>query len=361
MSAFSSDLVSETKKHINFLQCLQNAGVLASSTMPTTTSMPATPAMMDRYLNKWLPLVAALVSATDDDEDDYDATTSSLIMIIPPPDVAWLWYCHRLSTHYEVYTKERFGIVIEAHPAFSFQTRDSRMAPSFSSETESHAAAAIKASWERVYSKDSFFLDHAAATTSFNALDNQDLSGHKTLLENFDLTAFCATQAKSLGLFLSQPCFSLDRQHEYLTQAVDEYHTFLQLLPAASTPLVPTFLIDLVWRTHILVSLRQYHKDCIQIQGNRIVYHHTSDIARCAAGAKKLDRAVQTTNDLWQKTYLEPLDDDYWKPPKQMPIVPLQTSTNGSSLSLSCYTPPLLVAKYKSKAVHGHMKSMLLP
>jgi Glycine-rich domain-containing protein-like/WWE domain len=339
MNVFSSDLVVDTKKHVNFLQCLQKAGVLmTTNNMPTTASMATKnlAMMMDRYLNKWLPLVAALITAKEDDDDD---NSSLMIMMIPPPDVAWLWYCHRLSPNYESYTKRSFGIVIEAYPAFSFQMKDPSMAPPFSSKAESDAAAAIKASWERVYSNDSFFLDTAATTLSTAASSShssnyhQDLSGHKALLANFDLASFCASQAKFVDHVVSQPCFVQD---QYLYPTVDKYHEFLHLSAAVSTPLVPTTQIDLVWRTHILINLRQYQTDCIQIHGCSVVYHHHSSINDPSPGGQKLDdqAAFQTTSDLWQNTYMEPYDDDLWKP-THMPIVPLQTSTNVSSSSLS--------------------------
>jgi len=76
--------VDEAKKHLKFLQGLHTLGV---------SMRPITNNMMERYINKWLPLLADHQNGAADTK----TKTSSSIMMIPPPDVAWLWHCHRLA------------------------------------------------------------------------------------------------------------------------------------------------------------------------------------------------------------------------------------------------------------------------
>ena len=59
---------------------------------------------------------------------------------------------------------------------------------------------------------------------------------------------------------VSGPQFSDD---DFLKEEINEYYKFLLLKDDDKLlPLVPTYQIDLMWHTHILINCRQYIEDC---------------------------------------------------------------------------------------------------
>ena len=265
MSDFSCDLVATSKKHVAFLRHLHALGA---------TLEPVTPAKLHRYVQCWLPLVAA----------------NSTRSMIPPPDVAWLWHCHRLApAHYETYTIDKFGRVLEASPPFSFQ--EEAKSGQAQQETEQHAVEAVftRNEWEKAYPNEAFFL----ASLDSNNHEKCTASGN---LHGFDLVASCACQANFLWQ-VSGPRFHDDA---FLHQAVDQYYKFLKLSNNDKLPLVPTYQIDLMWHTHILHSSQNYTADCQRIRGKP--FHHDDSLNDRTAGAL-LERAFAATAALWKQTY----------------------------------------------------------
>ena len=108
---FSVDLATNAQHHKTFLQTLHSLGVTLKT--PSNDSLR-------RYRDLWLPLVH------DNNDNHNDNDNIRNVLLIPPPDVAWLWHCHRLApAHYAKYCREAFhGTVLEAQPAFAFQTKE---------------------------------------------------------------------------------------------------------------------------------------------------------------------------------------------------------------------------------------------
>jgi hypothetical protein len=78
-------------------------------------------------------------------------------------------------------------------------------------------------------------------------------------LYGYDLIASAACQASFLWQ-VSGPRFSDD---DFLKKGINEYYKFLLLKGDGKLlPLVPTYQIDLMWHTHILINCRQYIEDC---------------------------------------------------------------------------------------------------
>jgi Glycine-rich domain-containing protein-like len=91
----------------------------------------------------------------------------------------------------------------------------------------------------------------------------------------------------------------------FLKDGVNKYYQFLSLKPSTAEnrlPLVPTFQIDLIWHTHILVSLEMYNKECLVIRGER--FHHDDGMDDRTPGAI-LDQAFLYTAQMWKETYGE--------------------------------------------------------
>ena len=116
-------------------------------------------------------------------------------------------------------------------------------------------------------------------------------------LYGYDLIASAACQASFLWQ-VSGPRFSDD---DFLKEGINEYYKFLLLKDDGKLlPLVPTYQIDLMWHTHILINCRQYIEDCTCIRGGP--FHHDDSLNDRTPGAK-LDQAFVATSNLWKKTY----------------------------------------------------------
>jgi hypothetical protein len=264
MVYFSCDLVEESRKHIRFLERLHANGDMLT---------PVSRQSLDRYITRWLPLVA------DNDTDQ----------LIPPSDVAWLWHCHRLAPmNYERYVRKRFKTnLLEPSPSFSFQLED-----------DDHIDALLtRDAWHIAFPDEPFFLQD---TEDFSSVSAATIVEQCHSLEGFDLISSTQNQVAFLWQ-VSGPKF---REDAFLHEAVENYHKFLKLFSTSEKrlPLVPTYQIDLMWHTHILWSLKGYHSDCISIRGE--LFHHDDSLNDRAPGGT-LDRAFQATKKLWEDTYNE--------------------------------------------------------
>jgi hypothetical protein len=297
MTDFSCDLVEESRKHVRFLEGLHADGVMLT---------PVSPRSLDRYINYWLHLVAG---------------NDSTHQLIPPSDVAWLWHCHRLAPmNYERYVRKRFRTLLEASPSFSFQREDD----------DNTDALLTRDAWYSAFPDEPFLLQD---TETFSADTAVTIVQQCRCLEGFDLVSSTQNQAAFLWQ-VSGPKF---REDEFLHEAVENYHKFLQLSSNGEKrlPLVPTYQIDLMWHTHMLWSLRGYHSDCISIRGEK--FHHDDSLNDRAPGGT-LDLAFQATKKLWEEAYNEDYSVDggmyRGEPPLVYYDVPAwQLSLSGASMT----------------------------
>lgn len=66
--------------------------------------------------------------------------------------------------------------------------------------------------------------------------------------------------------------------------------------------LVPTYQIDLMWHTHILTSLRDYHTDTMEIIGGETRLDHDESLNDRSKDSK-LNYNAKATQQLWRKVY----------------------------------------------------------
>lgn len=207
-SEFSCDLLSESKKHVEFLLCMHKLG--------ETMSPVSAESSMRRYVELWLPLVNVETAVKGQDK----------VVLIPPPDVAWLWHCHRLAPNdYEDHVKRRFGCLLEATPSFAFQQE---------SDGRSKDAKRTRDLWKKEYPSEPFFLSDTKRSTKSSAE-----SKLKDALGGFDLLATSQNQAG----FLWQVSGRRFVDDAFLKEGVDRYLKFLKLARAKKNggPLVPTY------------------------------------------------------------------------------------------------------------------------
>ena len=263
LSYSTQDLVHASKQHVAHLQGLYQLGVV--------TSPPLLQSLI-RYEYFWLPLVAA--------HSEKEEPTP----LIPPPDIAWLWHCHRLApNHYESYSRSMYaGQLIEAIPPFAFQAIQDDQ------DFTQHA-------WKLGYPNDPFFLEVPEGDAANQAPTTYMIGSH-------DLVA----STKSQSTFLWQVSGYHFQDDAFLEDAVQRYDQFLHVTDHA-LPLVPTFQIDLMWHTHMLLSTDRYNQDCINIRG--ALFHHDDSITDRTPGSA-LDQAFDATIQLWEDTYEVPYHVD---------------------------------------------------
>lgn len=263
-SSSQLDLVSEAKRHVQFLHRLHVRNV---------TFRPVTNYKIRRYVEYWLPLVASV---------------SDSELLIPPADIAWLWHCHRLAPAvYAAYCEEHFqGRILEANPPFSFQAVDGDD-PCCSSESE--ISKKTTNLWNERYPNEPFWFkdDHDKSEGDTCSMDHLKLNG-------LDIAASAQCQANFLWQ-VSGPRFADD---DFLQEGVERYRKFLKL--QSSLPLVPTYQIDLIWHTHMLSSLKLYNADCVAIRGRP--FHHDDSLNDRTKGST-LDVAFRATIQLWNQAY----------------------------------------------------------
>jgi Glycine-rich domain-containing protein-like len=266
-NTFACDLVAHAKLHILFLK---------QSHLCMTSCKYDEPSILieslRRYQVLWLPLVASELTTTK--------------QLIPPPDIAWLWHCHRLAPkEYCDYCVETFGMIVEANPPFAVAAREGP------ADGDS-AILQTRALWKDRYPDEPFFLqrDHASSALSADAFPK---------IGGFDLLGSTKRQAT----FLWQVSGARFSDDDFLAEGVENYAKFLLLKPKAMQKritLVPTYQIDLMWHTHMLTSMQQYHADCLRIMHSKL--HHDDSLTDRSEGGH-LDRSYQATKELWQKEY----------------------------------------------------------
>lgn len=326
VSQFSADLLGNAEKHLVFLRALHQLGITAKfldeasledSQSRYTNGMANSRfrgndkafvgESIRRYSRLWLPLVARAKKLEID--------------LIPPPDIAWMWHCHRLAPYRysehlrrENFTNNEpsnhsnnrrgaFSSMDPSHP-FVFQldtdTRlnfnDTWLRPD--SENYPEIAKRTRALFEELYPTESFFGD----STPSASLHSDNTGAEPKLLSGFNVLDACQRQATFLWQ-VSGPSFSSKR---FLMDGISNYLRFVKLTnhPKRSYShmwLVPTYQIDLIWHTHILSSIEDYHNDVRRITGGTVLDHDDSINDRTEGGI--LDTNFQQTSQLWKEVY----------------------------------------------------------
>jgi Glycine-rich domain-containing protein-like len=282
---FSFDLAALALQHVRFLEQVHACG---ASIHPSAESLR-------RYRDLWLPLVAAAANAADAaaaatvpvPAGAPAAVALPLPRLIPPPDIAWLWHCHRLApVYYTKYCHHEFGVLLEANPPFAVALSSAETCCNDSDADETQSL------WRERYPNESFYLSKceqepdSAAVVSIPLLD-------------FDLMGSARRQATFLWQ-ISGPRYS---DQAFLSEGVENYAKFLKLKPAAvqrGFMLVPTYQIDLIWHTHILISIGGYNADCLRLM-SMTMPHNDSFSDRSEDGV--LNTAFKATGELWMETY----------------------------------------------------------
>jgi hypothetical protein len=257
---FSSDLVQASKGLIIFLRGMHSLGV---------TLRKPNAREIERYEQYWLPLVASVSMENEQ---------GSVQMLVPPADVAWLWHCHRLAPmEYKSYCLHRFQRVLDAHPAFTYQTPGSDFP---------HCQQTVD-QWRRLYPKEPFYPSNKSSVPATSLVHGWDLVG--------------STQRQAQFLWhVSQPCYESE---EFIQDAVTNYFRFLKLPQSdKQLPQIPTYPIDLVWHAHILSSITGYNADCVKIRGEEF-YHDDSLDDRSLGSVQEM--AFDNTKILWKQIYQE--------------------------------------------------------
>eukprot|EP01083_Nonionella_stella_P316629 1148984_1 len=153
--------------------------------------------------------------------------------------------------------------------------------------------------FEAMFPNESFFP---------KVINNKDIRASKeadllssTRLDGFDVKASCQRQAT----FLWQVSGERFHDDQFLQDGVENYLKFIYLVKDKSRPeyLVPTYQIDLMWHTHILTSLRDYHMDTMAITGGEIRLDH-DDSLNDRSEDSKLNHNFELTQKLWKKVFV---------------------------------------------------------
>ena len=310
---FSCDLVHQSKCHILFLKALHSEG--------TTLQRPSLESL-HRYKDLWLPLLLSesrkYISQELKEESD-ESHEVSITDLIPPSDIAWLWHCHRLAPYrYMAYVQatlltddlasdqmsfdagkmstsfERF----HRERPFLFQSQASSASGHQGESEYASSCSYTQAMWKKLYPHDSFFLESQHGHSSSLRTQEEKVASNGVTMGAFDVLDSCERQSA----FLWQVSGERYRDDAFLLQGVENYKKFLNLMKSNPRPkfLVPTYQIDLMWHTHMLTSITNYHKDCVRITGS-IVEHNDSLTDRTEG--EVLDVNFKATKKIWYEQY----------------------------------------------------------
>lgn len=265
-------LVSESISHVKFLKKLHKLGV--SLERPSSVSL-------HRYFHLWLPLLARETQSGRPESQG----------LLPPPDVAWLFHCHRLTPKkYEEYVLRHFGRIVE-DPEGAFDMQES-------SDDSRPKASMTRQLWQKRYPAEPFFPADEHKAGLFSG-ETRSAPSKTTEEDSFQQLANVAERQAS---FLWQVSGSKYQNPWFLLEGAQNYVKFLQLARSASFPLVPTYVIDLIWHTHIVKSIKTYNRDCVAICGQRF-HHDTSLLSDDRSEGAALDQSFRKTSALWKEKY----------------------------------------------------------
>ena len=215
-TVFSTDLLKETLKHLDFLE---EVSQLKFDFIRAVY----------RYEKFWIPFYLKHRS-------------SSQNKLYPPTDVAFIWHCHMLSpTNYEQDCIKLCSEIID----YQLLTPSERLS----------RQSTTKPFWESN-------LDISFDFTSSQSVNQQDLDSFNSSFE-YDLVE----AAKRQSTFYYQVSLPHYKSVEFLTQALNRYKKFLHLkVLNPKSYIVPCYAIDLIWHTHQLLPV-YYVNDTKRITG----------------------------------------------------------------------------------------------
>ena len=272
-------LNSRVIDHFLFLKTLHEQGVTSRSDDSFAESLR-------RYL-LWFDLLVQ--------EHEQGNSTDTLV---PPSDIAWLWHCHRLAP-------AKYGAFVHSK---LLECQTSTLACSepagdpYRLMENHHETFQV---WSKHYPMESFALTPTSSTSTADNAVATDVDA----LVGFDLIASAKRQAELYWQL--QPYFvatgdSRRCQPKFDTrQALQDYHQFLYLMKVVrgtNTTLVPTYLIDLYWHTHITGRrMHDYQSDCERICGRLV--NHDDDFGKGKRKEGALGQAFIATASLWRDTF----------------------------------------------------------
>ena len=274
--SLSVALNSRVIDHYVFLKTLHEQGITSSNNASSAESLR-------RYL-LWLDLLVR--------ENECGHSTATLV---PPSDIAWFWHCHRLAP-------EKYEAYIRSMPFKDQNTIVALREPSGDPYRLMENHNETLRVWRKNYPTESFALPQTSSSCSAPTMESLTET-----LAGFDLIASTRRQAELYWHL--QPHFVATNDSCTPTfdpnQALQDYHQFLHLMKVVrgtNTMLVPTYLIDLYWHTHITgARIYDYHTDCERICGCFI--DHDDDFAKGERNGGALDQAFLATAKLWKDTY----------------------------------------------------------
>ena len=209
----------------------------------------ALPGAIERYLKRWLPLVARVGGGE----------------LIPPLDIAWVWHLHRLAPRrYAAHCTDRFGRVLDPGAA-AFQ------AQSAVSESDSETQRL----WQEHFGDEPFFQRLSEDESSPAGWGPRDPLSNQTTLcaelkeacesvrsaHGFDYDVeTCSARQRTFLWQISQPAFS-EGCSDFSIAATARYLQFLGLMKKHGYDqhfFVPSYDIDFAWHTHMLASTSAY-------------------------------------------------------------------------------------------------------
>ncbi|KAI3758416.1 hypothetical protein L6452_05977 [Arctium lappa] len=262
------DLIAATKKHLQFLEAINDNGKLYNGLVLERAVF--------RYKYCWLPLLAK-----------HKVTKWQLVV---PLDCEWIWHCHRLNpVRYMADCKELFGRILDPCGMVI-------------SSIEGGCKKETEELWNKMYPKEPYELGLLGDCFD-NEYGNELVASEST---KYDLVSAVKRQRS----FYYQVSRAFMKDDIFLDGALKRYKGFLHLIrrnmeKKSGQLCVPTYDIDLIWHTHQLHPL-SYCNDTVSLLGN-ILDHDDSDSDR--AKDQKLDVGFTRTTKQWTHMF----SSRYWR------------------------------------------------
>ncbi|XP_071728748.1 glycine-rich domain-containing protein 1-like [Rutidosis leptorrhynchoides] len=266
----SIDLITETKKHLKFLEAVDDNGKLYNGRLLERAIF--------RYKYCWLPLLAK-----------HCRSNVNEWQLVVPLDCEWVWHCHRLNpVRYTADCKELFGTILDPCGVVI-------------SSVEGTCKKESEELWNTMYPDEPYELDFENGYQSFT--NNNLMVSPST---KYDLVSAVERQS-SFYYQVSRPFM---KDIIFLEGAVQRYKGFLHMIERNKETkskkfCVPTYDIDLMWHTHQLHP-RSYCNDMMSLLG-RVLDHDDTDSDRTKG--QKLDVGFDRTTKQWKEMF----PSRYWK------------------------------------------------
>ncbi|KAH9299412.1 hypothetical protein KI387_031094 [Taxus chinensis] len=241
----SCDLVAAAKYQLAFLALVDQ--------YPCLYQGPAVERAIYRYEQCWLPLLANAEAEAE---------------LAPPLDCEWVWHCHRLNPlQYTNYCQKFYGRLLVLPTASLPAEKDSAM--------DSTAKQ-----WEKAYPNEPFSLDMDA----FSSTGNNRISTPEHWL---------AETISSQRSFFRQVSSPYMLEESFLRAVEERYRGYLYLTKESKSFHVPTYDIELIWRSHQLNPL-VYARDTVKLLGEVLQHHNTTSTTTAK---------LPETSKQWENTF----------------------------------------------------------